>query len=53
VILWVPPGLNVTTRETKTAELPGRTKAQPSSVLGILAHRAARALKPSAVIGVA
>jgi hypothetical protein len=30
VIVWVPPGLNVTVRETKTVSLPGRTKAHPS-----------------------
>jgi hypothetical protein len=53
VIVWVPPGLNVTVRDTKTVELPGRTKAQPSSVLGILPHCASWPLKPAAVIGVA
>lgn len=53
VIVWVPPGLNVTVRETKTVELPGRTKAHPSSVLGILPHWASWPLKPAAVIGVA
>jgi hypothetical protein len=53
VIVWVPPGLNVTVRETKTVELPGRTKAHPSSVLGMLPHWASWPLKPAAVIGVA
>jgi hypothetical protein len=53
VSVWVPPGLNVTVRETKTVELPGRTKAHPSSVLGILPHCASwPPLKPAAVIGV-
>jgi hypothetical protein len=52
VIVWVPPGLNVTVRETKTVELPGSTNAQPSSVLGILPHCASWPLKPAAVIGV-
>jgi hypothetical protein len=51
VIVWVPPGLNVTVRETKTVSLPGRTKAHPSWVLGILAHCASWPLKPAAVIG--
>jgi hypothetical protein len=53
VIVWVPPGLNVTVRETKTVSLPGRTKAHPSCVLGILPHCASWLLKPAAVIGVA
>jgi hypothetical protein len=53
VIVWVPPGLNVTVRETKTVSLPGRTNAHPSCVLGILAHCASWLLKPAAVIGVA
>jgi len=52
VIVWVPPGLNVTVRETKTVSLPGRTKAHPSWVLGILAHCASWLLKPAAVMGV-
>jgi len=52
VIVWVPPGLNVTVRETKTVSFPGRTKAQPSWVFGILAHCASWPLKPAAVIGV-
>jgi hypothetical protein len=53
VILLVPPGLNVTVRETKKEERPGRTKAQPSSVLGIAGHCPSWPLKPAAVIGVA
>jgi len=51
VIVWVPPGLNVTVREMKTVSLPGRTKAHPSCVLGILAHCGSWPLKPAAVIG--
>jgi len=53
VIVWVPPGLNVTVRETKTVELPGSTKAQPSWVFGMLPHCASWSPKPAAVIGVA
>jgi hypothetical protein len=53
VIVWLPPGLNVTVRDTKSVSLPGRTKAQPSCVFGMLPHCASWPLKPAAVIGVA
>jgi hypothetical protein len=52
VIVWEPPGLNVTVSETKTVKSPGRTKCHPSSVFGMLPHCPECVPKPAAVIGV-
>jgi hypothetical protein len=52
VIVWEPPGLNVTVSETEDGEVARENKCHPSSVFGMLPHCPECVPKPAAVIGV-